>query len=203
MSNPESGAPAGARVRVWDRFVRVFHWSLVASFGTAWWFTEHIGWLHKGAGYAALALVAARLVWGFVGSHHARFVNFVPGPRRLAAYLGALAHSKEPRHLGHNPAGAVMILFLLAAVVGIGVTGWMLTLDAWWGNETVETLHTGLVDVALVAVAVHVLANLVGGWRHHENLVSAMVTGDKPANPAAPVDTAAPAARSSGEPVGR
>ena len=79
----------------------------------------------------------------------------------------------------------------------------MLTLDAYWGNETVETLHTGLVDVALVAVAVHVVANLVGGWRHHENLVVAMVTGDKPADPAAPVDTAAPPARSSGEPVGR
>ena len=186
MSSPDTPAPQAAQVRVWDAFVRGFHWSLVASFGTAWWFTEHIGWLHKGAGYLALALVAARVVWGFVGSHHARFVHFVPGPRRLVAYLAALARGREPRHLGHNPAGAVMILFLLVAVVGIGVSGWMLTLDAFWGNETVETVHTGLVDLALWAVAVHVLANIVGGLRHHENLVLSMVTGRKPLAPGRP-----------------
>lgn len=180
MSSPEAPAPRGGQVRVWDRFVRCFHWGLVASFATAWWFTEHIGWLHKGAGYLALALVAARVVWGVVGSHHARFASFVPGPRRLAAYLAALARGREPRHLGHNPAGAVMILFLLAAVAGIGVSGWMLTLDAFWGNETVETVHTGLVDLSLWAVGLHVLANIVGGLRHHENLVLAMVTGCKP-----------------------
>ena len=63
MSSPEARAPRGGQVRVWDRFVRCFHWGLVASFGTAWWFTEHIGWLHKGAGYLALALVTARVVW--------------------------------------------------------------------------------------------------------------------------------------------
>jgi cytochrome b len=183
MSSPEGRLPPAGQVQVWDRFVRSFHWGLVASFGTAWWFTEHIGWLHKGAGYAALALVAARVVWGFVGSPHARFANFVPGPRRLGAYLAALAHGREPRHLGHNPAGAVMILFLLVAVAGIGVSGWMLTLDAFWGNETVETVHTGLVDLSLWAVGVHVIANIVGGLRHHENLVLAMLTGHKPQAP--------------------
>lgn len=180
MSSPEAPRAVAGQVRVWDAFVRVFHWGLVASFGTAWWFTEHIGWLHKGAGYLALALVATRVVWGFIGSHHARFANFVPGPRRLTAYLAALGRGREPRHLGHNPAGAVMILFLLASVIGIGVSGWMLTLDAFWGNDTVETLHTGLVDVAVWAVAVHVLANLLGGWRHRENLIVSMVTGQKP-----------------------
>ncbi len=183
MSSPEAPAAEGGQVKVWDAFVRIFHWSLVASFGTAWWFTEHIGWLHKGAGYLALALVVARVVWGFIGSPHARFASFVPGPRRLARYLAALARGREPRHLGHNPAGAVMILFLIAAVIGIGVSGWMLTLDAFWGNDTVETVHTVLVDLCVWAVLVHVLANVVGGWRHHENLIVSMVTGNKPVSP--------------------
>lgn len=170
-----------ATVRVWDRFVRVFHWSLVLSFATAYFSTTSIGWVHKGAGYAALALVLARVVWGFVGSAHACFANFVPGPWRLMRYLGAVLLRREPRHLGHNPAGAVMILVLLLAVAGIGVTGWMLTLDAFWGNETVEGLHTLLVDASVAAIAVHVLANIYGSWRHRENLVLAMVTGRKPA----------------------
>jgi cytochrome b len=173
-----------ASIRVWDRFVRLFHWGLVAAFFTAWYATDSIGWVHKGAGYLTVALVTARVLWGFFGSHHARFVHFVPGPRKLLDYLWALSRGREPRHLGHNPAGAVMVLALMAAVLGIGITGWMMTLDAFWGNDAVESLHTLLVDVTLVAVAVHVLANVLGSLRHRENLIAAMVTGDKPAQAA-------------------
>lgn len=167
------------RVRVWDRFVRVFHWSLVATFFGAWASTEEIGWLHKGCGYVALALVLARVVWGFIGSEHARFASFVPGPAKLLRYLAGLVRLREPRHLGHNPAGSVMILFLLTAVSAIGITGWMLTLDAFWGSGTVEDLHTGLVDFTLIAVGLHVAANVYSSLHHRENLVKAMITGDK------------------------
>lgn len=184
--------------RVWDRFVRVFHWSLVLAFFAAWASTESIGWVHKGSGYLTLALVAARVVWGFVGSRHARFADFVPGPRKLAAYLGALLRLKEPRHLGHNPAGALMILSLLALVAGIGTTGFMLTLDAYWGNETVETLHVWLVDITLLAVGVHVTASIYGSLRHRENLVLSMITGDKPVH-----EPAHDAVRDSPAPDGR
>lgn len=170
---------SGARVRVWDRFVRAFHWCLVASFLTAYFSTSSIGLVHKYSGLAALGLVAARVVWGFVGSRHARFASFVPGPRTLWNYLRALAHLREPRHLGHNPAGAVMILFMLAMMVGLGVTGWMLTLDAFWGDETVETIHALLTDIVLIAVVIHVCANVYMSFRGRENLVASMVTGYK------------------------
>jgi cytochrome b len=172
-------------VKVWDRFVRVFHWTLVLSFVIAWQSTEQIGWLHKGFGYLALALVLARLVWGFVGSSTARFANFVPGPGKLLRYLAAVARMREPRHLGHNPAGAVMIVFLLVAMAVIGLTGWMMTLDAFWGNDTVETLHVVTVDAMLVAVCIHVAANVYASLRHRENLIASMVTGHKRADPGA------------------
>lgn len=176
--------PSTGKVPVWDRFVRVFHWSLVASFATAYLYTEHIGLVHKGAGYLALALIAARCVWGFIApSPHARFASFVPTPRRLWAYLGQLARGREPRHLGHNPAGAVMIIYLLCATTLIGVTGFLMTTDAFWGNELVETLHVTTVDVTLIAVAVHVAANLYESLRHRDNMFKAMVTGEKNAPP--------------------
>ncbi len=177
-------AGRGPQVRVWDLFVRVFHWALVLSFFAAYLSTESIGRLHKWSGYLALALVAARVVWGFIGSTHARFASFVPTPGALGAYLRALVHGREPRSLGHNPAGAVMIVFLLCAVSAIGVSGWMLTLDAFWGNETVETLHTLLVDASLIAVAIHVAANVYESLHQRENLIAAMVTGRKRAPPA-------------------
>lgn len=166
-------------IRVWDPLVRLFHWALVVSFFIAWYATEEIGFVHETAGYCALALIAIRVVWGFVGAGHARFASFVPGPRHLSSYLRALLARREPRHLGHNPAGALMILFLMTTVAGIGVTGWMMTLDAWWGNETVETLHVRLVDLCLIAVVIHVAANVYASARHRENLVWSMVTGTK------------------------
>lgn len=172
--------PTSGQVPVWDRFVRVFHWSLVASFATAYFYTEHIGWVHKGAGYLALALIAARGVWGFIApSPHARFAEFVPTPARLWGYLRLLVAGREPRHLGHNPAGAVMIVYLLCATTVIGVTGFLMTTDAFWGNDLVETLHVGTVDVTVIAIGVHVGANLYESLRHRENLFKAMVTGYK------------------------
>jgi len=170
---------ANPLVRVWDRFVRLFHWALVLSFFGAYLSTDDIDGLHALCGYIALALVLARGVWGFVGRGHARFASFVPSPQKLVDYLVAMVQRREPRHLGHNPAGAVMIVFLLCAVAGTGITGWMLTLDAFWGNGTVEDLHVLLVDSLLLAIALHVSAGVYASLRHHENLVVAMMSGRK------------------------
>lgn len=172
-----------AKILVWDRFVRLFHWTLVASFATAYFSTEHIGWVHKGAGYLALGLVVARAVWGFIApSPYARFASFVPTPRRLLAYLGLLVRGREPRHLGHNPAGAVMILALMTATLTIGVTGFLMTTDAFWGNELVETLHVTTVDLTLIAICLHVGANGYESLKHRENMFKAMLTGTKQAH---------------------
>jgi cytochrome b len=174
---------SSTQVLVWDRFVRVFHWALVAcmvgAYATAT--TGPRRW-HEWLGYTAFALVAARLVWGVVGSKHARFANFVPTPARLWRYLASMLKRQEPRYLGHNPAMAVMALLFLALVSAIGVTGWMLTLDAYWGSEAVENVHVLLVDVTLVAVAVHVSAAVYVSLRHRENLIRSMFTGHKRAD---------------------
>lgn len=172
------------RIPVWDRFVRVFHWSLVAAFAIAYFSTVGAPQeVHNWSGYAALALVIARCIWGFVGSKHARFSDFVPNARNLWQYIGALIHRREPRYVGHNPAGAVMILFLLLMVTAIGVTGWMLTLDAFWGSETIEGVHTVLVDITLLALALHICAAIYESWKHRENLVWSMIVGTKRADP--------------------
>lgn len=167
------------RVRVWDLFVRLFHWGLVAMFATAYFSTIGEQWVHNASGYAALALVGARLVWGFIGSRHARFADFVRGPADCLRYAKAALHGSEPRYLGHNPAGGLMILLLLGMVGGIGVTGWMLTLDAYWGSEKVEGLHVVLVNITLVAIPIHIAAAIYESWKHRENLVWSMVVGTK------------------------
>src|SRR5689334_1938116 len=107
-------APAPT-VRVWDPVIRLFHWTLVAAFATAF-LAEEGGLLHDAAGYVVLGLIGLRLIWGIVGPVHARFADFVPTPAQLVRYLRSVVQGRPERYLGHNPAGGAMIVLLLAAV---------------------------------------------------------------------------------------
>ncbi len=169
-----------ASVRVWDPLVRLFHWSLVAAFATAF-LSEEGERLHEVAGYVVLGLLAFRLVWGLIGPAHARFKDFVPSPSRLWAYLRSLVRGRPERYLGHNPAGAVMILCLLGTVFIAAGSGWLMTTDRFWGTKWVEELHEVSAWLALALVGVHVAGVVVSSLLHRENLVRAMITGRKPA----------------------
>lgn len=166
-------------IRVWDPFVRIFHWSLVGLFVLAFATGDEMEWLHLAAGYAIAALVLLRLIWGFVGSKHARFSDFVRTPHEMTAYARSVIRLRAPRYLGHNPAGGVMIIALLAMLIGISGTGLMMTMDAFWGAEWLEDLHEGLVFITLGLIALHVIGVIFSSIEHGENLVKAMITGRK------------------------
>ena len=170
-----------ATVKVWDLFVRVFHWGLVASFAVAFLSSEErdLRSLHYLAGYTAAALVALRIVWGVVGTHYARFVQFVRGPRTTLEYVKAVATGHEARHLGHNPAGGAMITLLLVSLIGVSLTGHLMTTDAFWGSQEMEDAHEILANGMLGLVVLHVGGVIFESIRHHESLVKAMITGYK------------------------
>jgi cytochrome b len=166
-------------VKVWDLFVRFFHWSLVALFAIAFLTGDEVEWLHLTAGYAIAGLVAARIVWGFVGSRNSRFSNFVKGPRAVLTFLSQTMHLQAPRYLGHNPAGGAMVIALLVLLAGLCATGFAMTTDAYWGSKTLEEIHETLANVTLVLVGLHLLGVIVASIEHGESLVKAMVTGRK------------------------
>jgi cytochrome b len=164
---------------VWDRFVRVFHWSLVACVAFNLLVQDDGEPLHRWSGYLASGLVLARIVWGFIGSRHARFADFFPTPTRLRAHLQALRAGRPEAHEGHNPLGALMMLALLALVLSLGLTGWMQGLDAFWGDEWLEELHEGLAATLQGLVLLHVGAALLMSHLERTNLIRAMITGIK------------------------
>lgn len=172
-----TGQPA---LKMWDPLVRAGHWLLVLSVASAW-LTRHVpGPWHEWLGYAALVIVGVRLVWGWCGSRHARFANFVRGPRSTWNYAQQTLRGTEPRYLGHNPLGAWMIVALLVTVTAVGFTGWLYTTDRYWGVEWVEELHHLLANVLWGLVALHIAGVLYASFRHRENLVAAMLHGRKP-----------------------
>ena len=169
----------GPGLPVWDPLVRMAHWMLVAGV-TAAWLTRHArGAWHEVLGYAVLAVVMVRVIWGFVGFRHARFADFVVGPAGTLRYAGQTLRRQEPRYLGHNPLGAWMIIALIATLLVISVSGWLYTTDRFWGVAWVEMVHGTATDVLFVLVVLHVAGVFYASWRHHENLVGAMLHGRK------------------------
>jgi cytochrome b len=168
----------GNTVKVWDPLVRLFHWSLAACVLGAF-LVEEGDTAHRWLGYTALGLVAFRLLWGVVGSRHARFADWVRGPRAVVAYLRERRAGRSQRRLGHNPAAAVMILLLLGMVTAVGVTGWMQSWDGFFGAEWLEELHELLAWSLLGLIGLHVLAALVESIHYRENLIAAMWHGRK------------------------
>ena len=180
--------------KVWDLPVRLMHWGLVLAVAGAWLTRELEGdWFawHVRCGYAVLLLTATRIVWGFVGTRHARFADFVRGPRAILRYLRGGAGEDGRRIAGHNPLGALMVLALLLmlltqATLGLFANDKIMSTGPLFGYVTGETsdrltsLHEKLFDVIVAAIAVHVAAALFYLWVRRENLILPMITGSKP-----------------------
>lgn len=183
------------RVRVWDLPLRLFHWSLVAAVSVAIVSGEIGGDLmdiHAKAGLTILALLAFRLVWGCIGSTHARFLNFVPTAASLRAYLRGRWHGH-----GHSPLGALAVLALLALLAAQAGTGLFGSDDIaftgplyGWVEEALALrltgMHRQLANVLLALVALHIAAILVYLLVKKVNLVKPMLTGWKDVHVEAP-----------------
>ncbi len=181
------------QVKVWDPAVRVFHWALVVAFTAAYLSGEEWLTLHVYAGYAVLGLIGFRVIWGFIGTRHARFSDFVTSPRRALLYVRDVALMRGRRYVGHNPAGGAMIVLLLASLLLTTFTGLavyaadeqagplagLLAGAAEEFTHALEEVHEFFANFTLMLVFVHVAGVLVESLLHHENLVRAMITGRK------------------------
>lgn len=167
------------RHHVWDPLVRVFHWTTVTIFAANALITDPEAKLHLWLGYTLAALLAVRLLWGFVGPLTARFSHFLPTPQGVTQQLSDMATGRKRAHLGHTPLGALMIFNLVASLIGICITGYMMGTDAYFGIDWVEKAHEALVTWAEISVVIHVSAVIWESRRTGVNLPRAMVTGVK------------------------
>jgi cytochrome b len=176
-------------IRVWDLPLRIFHWLLVAGFVSAYLTEDDFLNIHVWAGYLILGLLLFRLVWGFTGNHHSRFSSFLCTPAQSFAYLKNLTTLRNKRYIGHNPAGAAMIVLLLIALLMTCLTG-LAVYGADQGagplafigadNEDMwEEAHEFFANFSLLLVFVHVCGVMFESYIHSENLGKAMWTGYK------------------------
>lgn len=226
MSESSVAAEASGRseVRVWDLFVRIFHWSLIVFFAAAYISEGEPLWFHTWAGYIVATLLVLRLIWGFVGPRYARFADFVYAPATVIADLRDHLKGRAKRYLGHNPAGGAMIVLLIVSLTGTVFTGMATLAQAknagplapWLGNATAlsapldlsmvsaaraddderspgerrirspfKDVHEFFATLTLVLAGFHLAGVLFSSLAHRENLVRAMITGRKRAEPGA------------------
>lgn len=178
------------RILVWDLPVRFFHWSLVLAFFIAYFSEDDLLTAHVWAGYTAGGLVLFRIIWGFIGNRYARFADFLCSPIAAWHYLKDVIAFRARRYLGHNPAGAWMIVMLLfflllttlsglvvyAADQGAGPLAGMVSqkYEDWW-----EEAHEFCANFTLLLVVLHVLGVLLESIVHRENLARSMWHGYK------------------------
>ncbi|RUO38083.1 hypothetical protein CWE13_00030 [Aliidiomarina shirensis] len=185
-------------IKLWDGFIRGFHWLLVVVLAGLWYTGGNLDYLdlngtviefvdlHHKLGLVMLALIITRIIWGVFGSQPARFSQFLRGPKAVIAYLKS-PFSKE--HLTHNPGGGIIVVIMLALLLAQAVTG-LFTDDAIFfrgplantvSNEMVSTLtsyHKQAFDFILIVIALHIVAIFVY-LLMRKNLITPMITGKK------------------------
>ncbi|MCW8910865.1 MAG: cytochrome b/b6 domain-containing protein [Gammaproteobacteria bacterium] len=180
-------------VKVWDPFVRVFHWTLVLSFMIAFVIEEDFMAIHSFAGYTVLGLILLRIIWGIIGTRHARFSDFIYSKETIKQFIKETLSFRAKRYIGHNPAGGAMILLmiislLITTITGIAVYGAEEQLGplaslfsqshGFWG-DAFEEIHEFFANFTLLLVLIHVAGVIIESMIHKENLVKSMITGMK------------------------
>jgi cytochrome b len=187
----KKGADTATRL-VWDLPLRLTHWTLVPCVAGSW-ATHYAGsawsaW-HARCGYAVLVLVTFRVLWGFVGTRHARFASFLRGPRCVLAYL----RGGPPATVGHNPLGAWSVVAMLAVLALQAATGLFANDEiaftgpffGWVSQQTsarLTSLHHANANFLLGLLALHVAAIVWYARVRRRPLVAAMVTGRRAAS---------------------
>ncbi|MFT4120171.1 cytochrome b/b6 domain-containing protein [Bradyrhizobium sp.] len=176
------GTPAdrtARTVKVWDLPLRLWHWALAACVLTAWFTPSVYDGLHRIAGYAVLALLAFRLLWGVLGSRHSRFRMLGIRLRAAPSYLWNLRRGITGRYIGLNPAGTLMLVALLLALAVSAITGALSVTVTFFGIWWIEDTHGWSSDAVMVLVVLHVAGVVLMAILQRENLIRAMFTGRK------------------------
>ncbi len=166
-------------ILVWDVPIRVFHWLLVICFAGAWLTSEseRLQLIHYAFGYSACALVLFRLAWGLVGTKYARFTQFIKGPKEMIGHFKGVLSGNQHATPGHNPAGGIVMVALMAAILLIGLTGYWSVKE--FLGDLMSKAHEAIASITLGLIILHIAAAVVMSLIQKENLVRSMVTGKK------------------------
>lgn len=195
MTQPAQDEDQIARVRVWDPFIRLFHWLLVIAVAAAWYIGDNLSFTnieyHFYLGYTIGGLVVLRLFWGLVGPKPVRLTSLVKGPGATLGYLGTLFRRKPSHTFGHNPIGGLSIVAMIVSLLVQVGTGLFAESDSLFSSgplsgyvssgmvSQMNSIHEINSKILLGLIILHVSAVLFYLIWKRENLVTPMINGWK------------------------
>lgn len=142
----------------WDILVKLTHWTVAALFFCNYFLTEKGSTLHQWVGYAVVGAIAIRLIWGLIASSPARLTSFKPSIPSALAHIKETLVTKRDDHVGHNPAGAIMIWTMWTLLLSTALTGWATEQNFWGAKDSIGDFHEILANITMTAVTIHVSA---------------------------------------------
>lgn len=185
MPTRSSGSEAQ---HVWPLPLRLAHWTL-ATLVIINLFNDHGGEIHRWIGYAAAVVVGFRLIYGMFTGHRPARLHW-PGASSLWTHARAMMRGSVSRVAGHNPLGAAMTLWLWCLVLLLGLSGWVGRWDRFWGEDWPQDLHAAFALMLEVSVIVHLAGVVISSLLERQNLVAAMISGNKRVDPPTPGEDA-------------
>ena len=177
-------------MKIWDLLVRLLHWLLVITFIMSYTSKEQNYPLHLYSGYSLLGIIIIRFIWGFIGTYHARFKNFIYSPTITYRYIKKLLTYQQKRYIGHNPAGGAMVMILLLMLLIISLSG--IALDGaenragplgestlFYYTESIKNIHIYSSNITVGLIILHIIGVLYSSIKHRENLIWSMLSGYK------------------------
>lgn len=162
----------------WNAVTRIGHWLIAIPIAIDF-FVDGGDQLHNISGYVAFAVTILRLGWGFVTKDQASFSSFPLKVSEIFSYIKSLPFKNAKKYPGHNPLAAWVYLFMWGLVFGLGITGYMMGLDAYWGETWLEELHETMSNALMFLVVLHFIGIGFDSWKFRRKTWLGMITGQK------------------------
>lgn len=164
---------------IWSKLIRLIHWCIAVALILNLYFLEEGDPPHEYVGYAATVFVLIRLIYGFTSQDAASFRNFPVSWTSIKEFIKSKLKSEKKDYRGHNPLASVVYILLWACVIGLGITGWMMGLDRFFGDEWLEEIHEYISILTQVLIALHFIGMALDSYIFKRKSWMAMLTGKK------------------------
>ncbi len=168
-----------ALVTLWDKTTRILHWTIAIAVVLNLFLLEEGDPPHEWVGYAAVSAVVIRFIWGFFGSEASRFRNFPVSPKQIKRFALGLFRGEKLDYPGHNPLASLSYFGIWTLILALGVSGFMMGLDAFWGEEWLEELHEAFSMALQLLVSAHFVGMGLDSLKFKRKTYLAMLTGRK------------------------
>lgn len=164
---------------VWSKLIRLIHWSIAIALILNLYFLEEGETAHEYVGYTAVTLVFIRFIYGLVSKDAASFKNFPVSATSIKEFIKSKINFEKKEYAGHNPLASVVYILLWTFIIGLGLSGWMMSWDMFFGEEWLEETHERISLLTQILIALHFAGMALDSYSFKRKSWMAMFTGKK------------------------